>query len=186
MTRHPSKSGEMHPDDLGQPSKPRGGCTPSAGESGGSDACAATTASGSPCLAAAQAGSEFCYFHDPAKAAEREVARRAGGHQRSRPAAVLDAGTPAKDLKTVGDVKGLLSETIHQVRTGAIDPKVANCVGYLSGILLKAIEVGEIEERLAAMEAVVSKSPRTGYAGDFDRPLPGEDEDTTEHKEDAA
>ena len=99
---------------------------------------------------------------------------------------MLDAETPAKDIRSVADVTGLLSYTIHQVRTRALDPKVANCVGYLSGILLKAIEVGEIEERLAAMEAVVSKSPRTGYAGDFDRPLPGEDEDTTEHKEDAA
>jgi hypothetical protein len=99
---------------------------------------------------------------------------------------VLDAETPATDIESVADVKGLLSETIHQVRTGAIDPKVANCVGYLSGILLKAIEVGDIEERLAAMEAVIGRSPMTGYAGDFDRPLPEEDEDTNDHKEDAA
>ncbi len=86
----------------------------------------------------------------------------------------------------MADVKGLLSDTIHQVRTGVIDPKVANCVGYLSGILLKAIEVGDIEERLSAMEAVVGRSPRTGYASDFDRPLPGEDDHKNEHKEDAA
>jgi len=98
---------------------------------------------------------------------------------------VLDVETPAKDINTVADVKGLLSETIHQVRTGVIDPKVANCVGYLSGILLKAIEVGDIEERLGAIEAVVGRSPRTGYAGDFDRPLPDED-DINEQKGDAA
>jgi hypothetical protein len=55
-------------------------------------------------------------------------------------------------------------------------------VGYLSGILLKAIEVGDIEERLAAMEAVVGQSQRTGLAGDFDRPLPGEDGD---HEDDS-
>jgi hypothetical protein len=90
---------------------------------------------------------------------------------------VLNAETLATDIRSVADVKGLLSETIHQVRTGALDPKVANCVGYLSGILLKAIEVGDVEERLAAMEAVVGQSQRTGLAGDFDRPLPGEDGD---------
>lgn len=103
---------------------------------------------------------------------------------------MLDAETPAKVIQSVADVKGLLSETIHQVRTGAIDPKIGNCIGYLSGILLKAIEVGDIEERLAAMEAVVGRSPRTGLAGDFDRPLPGEDGDhegdSDDIKEDAA
>ncbi len=152
--------------------------TPTAG------ACVGKTTTGTPCRATPQSGSSFCFLHDPDKGEEQRRARQAGGNTRA--AKVLDAETPAKDIRSVADVTGLLSDTIHQVRTGALDPKVANCVGYLSGILLKAIEVGEIEERLAAMEAVVSKSPRTGYAGDFDRPLPGEDEDTTEHKEDAA
>ncbi len=161
-------------DDL--PSKPGGGVR----------RCIAPTSSGSACGASVQTGSEYCFFHDPSRAHERDDARQRGGKQRARPAAVLDVETPAKDIKSVADVKGLLSDTIHQVRTGVIDPKVANCVGYLSGILLKAIEVGDIEERLSAMEAVVGRSPRTGYASDFDRPLPGEDDHKNEHKEDAA
>jgi hypothetical protein len=148
--------------------------------------CTSTTVSGVRCSAACQSGSPFCFFHDPAKADERGEARRAGGRQRSRPAAVLNTETPARSIRSVADVTGLLSETIHQVRTGALDPKVANCVGYLSGILLKALEVGQIEERLAAIEAVVGQSSRTGIAGDFDRPLPGEDDEHGEAQEDAA
>lgn len=138
-------------------------------------ACVGTTTSGAPCRATPQTGSDFCFLHDPHKVEEQRRARSNGGNTRA--ARVLSADTPAKDIKSVADVKGLLSQTIHQVRTGAIDPKIANCLGYLSGILLKAIEVGDIEERLAAMEAVVGQSQRTGLAGDFDRPLPGEDGD---------
>jgi hypothetical protein len=52
----------------------------------------------------------------------------------------------------------LLGETINQVRRGGIDLRVANCVGYLSGILLAALEKGQMEERLAALEAII-KSP---------------------------
>lgn len=156
-------------------------------EGGGSDSptarvCTGTSANGVPCRATPQSGSDFCFLHDPHKADEQRRARQAGGNTRA--AKVLSAETPAKNIKTVADVSGLLSDTIHQVRTGALDPKVANCVGYLSGILLKAIEVGEIEERLAAMEAVVGQRSGTRNAGDFDRPLPGELDESDDQKGD--
>lgn len=150
--------------------------------------CAARRHDNSPCDATPQVGSRFCFFHDPDREDDRRHARQAGGRERSRPAAVLDVQTPSPPLRSVSDVTGLLSDTIHQVRTGHLDPKVANCVGYLSGILLKAIEVGQIEERLAAMEAVLRQAPgvRSGLGGDFDKALPGGDEgvDLEEHKED--
>ncbi len=181
----------MSNTERGRPRKTKP-ATQACKEGGGADAptaraCAGTAASGAPCRATPQSGSSFCFLHDPDKGEEQRRARQAGGGTRA--SKVLDAETPAKDVKSVADVKGLLSETIHQVRTGVIDPKVANCVGYLSGILLKAIEVGDIEERLAAMEAVVGRSQSTGLAGDFDRPLPGEDDEQAEghnNKEDAA
>jgi len=53
----------------------------------------------------------------------------------------------------------LLAETINQVRRGEIDPKVANAVGFLSALLLKAIGATETESRLAAMEAAVRVQP---------------------------
>jgi hypothetical protein len=98
--------------------------------------------------------SEQCFFHDPATAATRAAARKAGGAKGK--AVVLLADTPNAPLDTVGDVVLLLGTTVNQVRRGELDPKVANAVGYLTGILLKALEVGEVERRLEAVESIVS------------------------------
>ena len=40
-----------------------------------------------------------------------------------------------------------------------MDPRIANTVGYLSATLLRALEVGDIEERLADLEAIVKHPP---------------------------
>jgi hypothetical protein len=103
------------------------------------------------------AESDYCFFHDPGKAAQRAAARKAGG-EKGR-ALVLAAETPDAPLDTVGDVSRLLGQTVNQVRRGDLDPKIANAVGYLTGILLKALEVGEVERRLEALEEVVAERP---------------------------
>jgi len=53
------------------------------------------------------------------------------------------------------DVLLLLADTIDEVKTGQLDPKVANSVGYLVGVMLKALEYDALNERLAALEAAV-------------------------------
>ena len=98
-------------------------------------------------------GSGYCFHHAPDKAKERAEARRRGGHENARKA-VLPAAAADAPLETVADVTRLLGETINQVRTGALDCKVANCVGYLAGVFLKALETGALEERLTALEAM--------------------------------
>jgi len=107
------------------------------------------------CNANAQTGSLYCFFHDPALSDERAAARKAGGIARTRKVA-LPTNLPAKSLRTVTDVAELLGETINQVRRGELDLRVSNAIGYLSGILLSAIEKGSLEERLAALEAVLA------------------------------
>jgi hypothetical protein len=62
--------------------------------------------------------------------------------------------------KTVDDVVALLGETINHVRRGALDPKVGTAVGYLAGLLLKALEQGDLAARLAVVEAAVQKRLR--------------------------
>ena len=123
----------------------------------GGTRCAAMKDDGSPCQATRMHGSAFCFFHDPEKAAERAVAQRTGG-RRGR-AAVLPAETPACRVRGPQDVTELLSETINQVRTGVLDPRVGNCIGYLAGIVLKAVDQGEFAARLAALEAAVKGQP---------------------------
>ncbi len=110
---------------------------------------------GERCDANAQAGKNSCVFHDPAKAAQGRRARRVGGINRSRPAAVLPPEIPDKPLHSTQDVASLLADSINQVRRGQIDPRVANATGYLAGILLKALEQGRTEQRLAQLESIL-------------------------------
>jgi hypothetical protein len=107
------------------------------------------------CKAYAHKGLPFCFFHDPAFHNQRAAARKAGGIARTR-RVVLPAHAPVKSLRTAADIGELLGETINQVRRGEIDLRVSNATGYLSGILLSAIEKGLLEERLAALEAVLT------------------------------
>jgi hypothetical protein len=86
-------------------------------------------------------------------------AQRAGGLRNKR--ASLPADTPDCDLKNVGEVVTLLGTTINQVRRGQLDPRVANSVGYLSGILLKALEVDTLERRVAELELATKNQPQS-------------------------
>jgi hypothetical protein len=48
----------------------------------------------------------------------------------------------------------LLSETVQQVRTGQIDPKVANAVGYLVNVARQILESDEYERLAREIEAL--------------------------------
>ncbi|MBZ5547399.1 MAG: hypothetical protein LAO22_05425 [Acidobacteriia bacterium] len=48
-----------------------------------------------------------------------------------------------------------MEETINRVRDGPFDLRAANAIGFLAGILLKALDQ-RLEERLAHLEAVMS------------------------------
>jgi hypothetical protein len=50
----------------------------------------------------------------------------------------------------------LLEETINRIRQGPFDLRTANSIGFLAGILLKALKRSRIEERLANLEAIVT------------------------------
>ncbi len=134
--------------------------------------CSSKKADGTPCLAHAAHGSRFCFFHDPAKHEAVREAGRAGGSQGKL--TVLPQGTPEVPLASVADVTRLLAMTINQVRRGEIDPKPATTIGYLAGLLLKSIEQGAFEDRLAALEATVAKTAKAaapqGLAAVFSRP----------------
>jgi len=59
-----------------------------------------------------------------------------------------------------------IPETINQVRKGQIDPRVANAVGYLANVLIRAVEQGDLEKRLDDLEAVV-KNQRSIHDADL-------------------
>ena len=115
--------------------------------------CQAVKPDGSRCQAAALPGLDFCFFHDPSKAGARRDAQSLGGQQNRMK--TLDATAPDVEVEDCQDVVKLISETINQVRKGQIDPRVANAVGYLANVLIRAVEQGDMEKRLADLEAVV-------------------------------
>ena len=125
--------------------------------SGISKVCQQVKPDGKKCQARRVGASSYCFFHDPEKSAEREAAQRAGGRRNN--VAVLSRTAPDARLLNARDVVKLLAETINQVRRGEVDPKVANAVGYLGGLLIKALHETEIENRLAALEAAVKRAP---------------------------
>lgn len=110
---------------------------------------------GSRCGANAQPANGLCVFHDPARALDGERARRTGGLNRTRRAPVLAAETPDHPLTTPKEVSFLLAQSINQLRRGELDPKIANAVGYLSTVLLRALEQGPLEERMAKVEVLL-------------------------------
>jgi hypothetical protein len=60
----------------------------------------------------------------------------------------------------MGEVGELLEETINRVRQGPFDLRAANAIGFLAGVLLKALDQ-RIEERLAHLEAVMTRNTGT-------------------------
>jgi hypothetical protein len=115
--------------------------------------CKAQKPDGSDCQAVALPGSEYCFFHDPEKAERRREAQSLGG--RHNHMKTLDADTPDVKIENCHDTVPLLSDTINQVRKGQIDPRVANTLGYLASVLIKAVEQSDIEKRIEAIEAAV-------------------------------
>jgi hypothetical protein len=128
---------------------------------------------GERCKANAQARKNFCVFHDPARVAEGQRARRAGGLRRSRPAAVLPHQTPDHPLGNTTEVSAFLAKSINDVLRGALDPRVANSAGYLANIPLRSLEQGPLEERLAKLEASlgIAKDAHTAAAGKDSLPV---------------
>src|SRR5262249_47714397 len=98
--------------------------------------CAATRANGAPCGGYAIGDGAYCFAHAPDQAVQRDAARRRGG-QAGR-VAVL----PASDVqvRSLGDVVTLVEATINDVRTGRVDVRVANAVGYLVNVAIRALE----------------------------------------------
>lgn len=120
-------------------------------------ACSFIHPDGRNCQATVQAGSDFCFFHDPAKAADRKAAQSKGGSQnaiRVLPVAELRAWREGPSPSSA-ELIGLLADTVDATLTGRIDPRVANSIGYLAGVMLKALEYDALNERLTAIEEAV-------------------------------
>ena len=116
--------------------------------------CSGLKKNGQACRAPKLRDSEFCLMHSPEHAEEMAEARRLGGLRRRREVAVAGA-YEFNGLVAVADLRRLLE--IAALDTLGLENSIARArtLGYLVGVAAKLLEVGELEERLAYLEAAV-------------------------------
>ena len=116
--------------------------------------CRAIVEGGSACRAAPLRDGNFCLWHSPEHAAEVAEGRRLGGMRRRREVAIagaydLDGLGSAIDLRRLLEIAALdalgLENSIARVRA-------LTAIVQVGGRLL---EVGELEDRVTAIEAVL-------------------------------
>ncbi len=101
-------------------------------------------------------------MHDPEHSDEMTAARRLGGLRRRKEKAVSGA-YDIEGLETVGQIRRLIE--IAVLDTLGLENSVARSrtLAYLAQVALKALEVGEFQDRLRALEAAIG--PRLRAVG---------------------
>jgi len=109
---------------------------------------------GEECGAHAMKDSEYCFFHDPSK--KYEEARIEAGSKGGKGSSItVTSPLDPIGISTLKDVTILLGDTINQVRAGILPVKVANCIGVLSGHLIKALESSETVTKIETIERAI-------------------------------
>lgn len=114
--------------------------------------CAKRKRDGERCGAPARAGKKCCALHsEPGRAA---ALGSKGGRRRT--VYNLDGLKQFEPPKRAADLRDLLAQSIIEIRTGKMDPKMANALGYIGASYLRALEVADIESRLEKMELQIN------------------------------
>lgn len=132
-------------------------------------ACTFIRANGRPCRATPLRDQPFCFWHCPETAEEADEARRLGGlHRRKKKTvgAIFGFG----GLRTVEDNQALLETAA--VETLSLENSIARnrALASYAAIGAKLIEIGELDERVAALEAA-TRRPSEPPADDLDEEL---------------
>jgi hypothetical protein len=126
---------------------------------------------GRRCRSSALRGETFCLFHSPDHEEEAAEARRLGGLRR-RKEKTLAGAYEFQGLSTVPDIRRLVE--IAALDTLALENSVgrSRTLAYLAQTALRCLEVGELEDRLALLEAAVrSRDLSPGAEFDLDLDL---------------
>ncbi|MPZ49027.1 MAG: hypothetical protein GEU75_06930 [Dehalococcoidia bacterium] len=124
--------------------------------------CRGITSKGERCLAAPLRDSDFCTFHDPEHNEAVASGRKLGG-QRRRSEGALAAAYDFDGLNSVMELRRLLE--IATLDTLNLGNSIARNRALMSAVLAgaKLLEAGELEERLADVEAALGqRSVRKG------------------------
>lgn len=114
--------------------------------------CKATTKSGKPCRAAAVKNSKFCMIHAPHLGAKRAQARKRGGQTHRTPHGASAEILPDR-ITSIQDAQKILDYVMRELLPMDNSIQRARVLIALFEAYARALEVGEIEARLGALEA---------------------------------
>jgi general stress protein YciG len=114
--------------------------------------CSAKTTAGKPCRAVAVKGGLCSINADPKIAVE--MGRKSGQARRAKDL-LAQEHAELSPPRTAQEVRVALGQFIADVRSRRLDPKVAGTLGQLANVLLKSIEVSDVETRLANLETLL-------------------------------
>lgn len=112
--------------------------------------CSATRRDGQPCKAPALKDGK-CFAHAPGLRQKREAARQAGGRNRAT-AARLEARSATLVPAVMRPVLHRLLQAMIEVGNGTMEPRRATALASVASAIVRVYEVGQIEERLSALE----------------------------------
>jgi hypothetical protein len=106
-------------------------------------------------MANAISNDDYCFWHSEKVTEDEKKSARIKGGQGGK--IRVKSSLKSIEINETRDVVSLLGDSINRVRSGELDVKIANCLGYLSGQIVKAIEISELEQRLQAIEKQVNE-----------------------------
>jgi hypothetical protein len=115
--------------------------------------CIYTKLSGEKCRAKAIKGSSYCFSHNPETAIDKHLAVVKGGLSSKR----VRLNLMPLNIETTQDISILLADTINRVRSGEMPPNIANCIGYLSGVLTKVYETSKLEQKVISLQEALNQ-----------------------------
>jgi len=117
--------------------------------------------SGEPCRAAPVQGERYCFMHAPKYKREAAEARRVGGLHRRREG-TLATVYAYEGLGSVEQIRRLVEVAATDVLGQESSLARARALGYLAQVAVGLLEKGELEARLAALEAAAGSGAAGG------------------------
>lgn len=116
--------------------------------------CGDRNAAGEQCRSAPLRERDYCFWHDPEHADEAKEARRLGGIRRRREG-IVQGTYDLNGLATVPDLRRLLE--VAALDCLALENSIARvrAIAAVVQVGAKLLELGDFEERLAAIESVM-------------------------------
>jgi hypothetical protein len=110
--------------------------------------CQGLNKHGEPCRGGVATGKQFCFAHDPERLVDAAAARVKGGKHRGKP-----KPAPPIDLRTPELQRLAIQETINRVRRGDESLNIGRFVVYAVSLARPILELEDLAERIAALEA---------------------------------